>query len=126
MTLGCMSNAGCDAPYSSTECHLIAADKSFFSHPLLRCMSPVMPVDPAVQEFDAATNTDRAKKLTADLSHMEAEKVRLGRQSEAVKVRPNPASAFTFSLLLSHAVKPCSSGMWQLPHGLIAKLCIQA
>lgn len=47
----------------------------------------MMPADAAVQEFDAATNTDKAKKLTANLSHTEAEKSRLGRQCEAVKVR---------------------------------------
>ena len=46
-----------------------------------------MPVDTAVQEFDAATNTDKVTKLAADLSHMEAEKLRLGRRCEAVKVR---------------------------------------
>lgn len=38
------------------------------------------------QEFDVATGMDKAKKLTADLTHMEAEKARIGRHCEALKV----------------------------------------
>ena len=33
-----------------------------------------------------ATGMDKAKKLTADLTHMEAEKVRIGRHCETLKV----------------------------------------
>lgn len=40
----------------------------------------------AVQDFEIFSGTDRAKKLTADLSHMEAEKTRLGRHCESAKV----------------------------------------
>ena len=82
--------------------------------------------DTAVQEFDAATNTDKAKKLTADLSHMEAEQLRLGRQCEAVKVWAQIALAVTFSLLLNHVRMACSSGLWQLLHNMTAKLRIKA
>ncbi len=40
----------------------------------------------AAQEFDVATGTDRVKKLTAGLSHMEAEKGHLARQFDGLKV----------------------------------------
>jgi hypothetical protein len=38
------------------------------------------------QEFDVGTSNSRAQKLTADLSHVEAEKWRMVRQLDSVKV----------------------------------------
>lgn len=47
-----------------------------------------------------ATVMDKAKKLTADLTHMEAEKVRLGRHCETLKVH------MSLRMLDAHATHP--------------------
>ena len=47
---------------------------------------PVM-IACGAQEFDAATGVDKAKKLLADLAHKEAERARIGREHESLKVR---------------------------------------
>ena len=85
-----------------------------------------MPVDAAVQEFDAATNTDKARKLTADLSHTEAERLRLARQCEAVKVRAHHAPVALSTWFRNYAIMACSSASEKLSHNITATLHIKA
>ena len=66
----------------------------------MQVAASVMPVDAALQEFDVATGAEKAKKLTTDLSHAEAENLCLGRQCEAVKASVICAYAALFSLVL--------------------------
>ena len=73
-------------------------------------MSPMMLSDTAVQEFDAATSTDKAKKLTADLSRTEAERLRMGRQCEAVKVGAECAIALPLMAFLRVQGWPAAQG----------------
>ncbi len=58
-----------------------------------------------------ATGMDKAKKLTADLTHMEAEKVRLGRHCETLKVR------VSLRMLDAHANQPMTHAQRRfVPH----------
>ena len=59
-----------------------------------------------VQEFDSAAGLDKVKKLIADLTQKEAERARISRECESLKVRLQLHSRSRFSWLT--LIAPCT------------------